>query len=326
MRAATLALLVVCGACASDSPGSGEPDASPATDTVSSDEQTADGTAPEPLTYTPCSLAEGVGGFTITLAEDYTGVSGQVLGGVVPKDVATVAVEAAECRLLEAPILFCDPPCVPGEACDKDGSCITYPESHSVGLVQVSGLKSPLEMDAKWGNHYTNPGTMEHPGFEEGAELSLVAAGGDFEAFALQGVGVRAMEALASTVTVRADEELELTWKPANDPGPTRIRIEMNINNHGANTAWISCDVEDTGSFAVSAELVSELFEKGVSGFPSIDLTRRSADSVTIGAGCVEFIVASTTGLSVDVEGVKSCTNDGQCPQGESCGVDLQCK
>ena len=50
-----------------------------------------------------------------------------------------------------------------------------------------------------------------------------------------------------------------------------------------------------------------------------------SAHSTQLEAGCVELIVRTDQDVSIDVAGVTSCTSDGQCGPGESCGADLQC-
>jgi hypothetical protein len=278
-----------------------------------------------PLLYNPCSTATKVGGFEVTLAEKYTGVSGQVLDGVVPAQVPELAQEEGECSLWVAKSLFCDPACVPGETCGESGSCIPYPESHSVGTVIIDGLIDPLTMEAKWGNHYTNPGTMAHPGYEDAALISLQATGGDFEPFALRGVGVQALEVSETSPEVVVGAGLTVSWLAAQEEPGVSIHLELNINNHGSSSAWIACDVTDSGTYTISSALIEALFDKGVSGFPSLAMTRQSVDSTTIGPGCVQLVVASAQALSVNVEGVTSCTSDAGCPNGQACGADLQC-
>ncbi|MEC9072149.1 MAG: hypothetical protein VX938_07210, partial [Myxococcota bacterium] len=279
-----------------------------------------------PLAYSPCSISERVGGFEITLAEDYTGVNGQVANGVVPGNVPEVVADAGDCALLQASALFCDPPCVPGETCGADGACIPYPENQTVGPVTVEGLKSPLVMEAKWGNYYTNPGTMEHPGYETGAELTLSAEGGDLQPFAARGLGVSPLQVTGGTVSVEDQEDVLVTWIPGEDQEAVRVHLELNINNHGTTSAWIACDVDDTGSALIPADLVSGLYAIGVSGFPSLEAERRSVESAQLSVGCVEFEVVSPASVPVEVGGVVSCTSDVQCPPGQSCGVDLQCQ
>jgi hypothetical protein len=323
------AALISVSACATD-PG-------PATDVnpdvnhdVSGDTVPVSDTTPPSveLTYNPCTVEDHVGGFQITLDEAYTGINGQVLDGIVPANIPDEVQVEGTCRLMKARILFCDPGCVPGETCGADGTCITYPASHPVGTVTVSGLKENVTMDAKWGNHYTNPGTLPHPGFDAGAKITLEAAGGDYEPFTLLGQGVTALEIPASNqnLVIVDNKDIELKWTPSSTDGPIKMRVEVNINNHGSTSAWIECEADDTGAFAVPGNLVTELKAVGVSGFPSIRLSRRSADSTSITPGCVQLLVASEHEYTVELEGLTSCTKDSQCPKGQSCGVDLSCQ
>jgi len=103
------------------------------------------------------------------------------------------------------------------------------------------------------------------------------------------------------------------------------VHVELNLNNHGSTSAWLTCDVPDTGSYALPAEVLEALYAIGVSGFPSLALSRRSADTATIALGCIDLTVLSEVSVSVEIDGIVSCTQDNQCPPGQSCGVDLAC-
>ena len=278
--------------------------------------------------YAPCSAATKVGGFTVTLAAAFTGVDGQVLDGVVPQNVPRELQTAGSCRLLGAPSLACSPPCAPGETCSESGACITYPQSHSVGTVTLTGLEVPVAMSPQYGNIYTNPAQLPHPGFIEGADIRLTATGGDYAPFTLSGQGIRPMEVAdaSKAVLVESGKSVDLSWKAPGLAGLARVHIELNINNHGTTAAWIACEAEDTGSFSIPAELVTALYDLGLSGGPTVVVTRRSADSTTIAAGCVQLLVSSELALEVEVPGLTSCTVDTDCPSGETCQTDLTCK
>jgi hypothetical protein len=279
-----------------------------------------------PLEYRTCPDDVRLGGFLVTLAEDYTGASGQVLDGVVPANVPELVQTEGPCRLMQARSLHCDPGCVPGEACSDAGDCIPYPERGSVGEVTILGLFEALSMEAKWGNTYTNQGSMVHPGYLAGAEIALTAEGGDFEPFELGGFGVEALEQSdGSEILIEAGAPIALLWDAPTVDGPVNVHIELNLNNHGSTSAWIACDVEDTGAFTLSSSLLDALYAIGVSGFPSMMMSRRSSDAVMIAQGCVEFMVHSDREVSVAISGVTSCTQDQQCPPGQSCGADLAC-
>lgn len=218
--------------------------------------------------YNPCSAATKVGGFTITLAEVFTGVNGQVLDGVVPQNVPKEVQTSGSCKLLSKPQLTCSPPCTPGQTCGTSGSCITYPQSLSVGTVTVSGLKAQLSMSPQYGNNYTNPSSLPHPGFSEGADIRLAASGGDTAAFTLSGQGIAPLVSSTKKVPVESGKSVDLTWTPPGAKGHARVHIELNINNHGSTSAWIACEAEDTGSFSIPEALVTALTGMGLSGGP----------------------------------------------------------
>jgi hypothetical protein len=278
-----------------------------------------------PLTYAPCPDAVHIGGFTLVLDDEYTGLSGAVADGVVPSNIAHLVAEEGPCRLLEKENLFCDPPCVPGETCGTEGACIPYPDNRDVGLVTVTGLVEPLEIEAKWGDNYNNPGTMAHPGFETGATIQLTAAGAELAGFQLQGYGVESLQVSGKSVSIGSEGASEVSWTAPAAASPAMIHLALNINNHGSTSAWIECDAEDSGSLTLPATLITELYAMGLSGFPSLNVTRQSVDSADLEPGCVQLAVTSIRALAVEVDGVTSCTQDNQCPPNQTCGVDLQC-
>jgi len=190
--------------------------------------------------------------------------------------------------------------------------------------VTVTGLKAPVSMTARAPVFfYTNTDPLEHPGFEAGAELGLEANGA--EPFALRGWGITALEVRTPSLPLARGTPARLEWGVPDDAGPARVHLNLNIANHGGTPAWIECEVPDTGAFEIPAELVEGLLDLGFSGFPSVALTRRTADSVSLGAGCVDLLVRSTVVLDVEIQGLVSCDAADQCPEGETCRVDLTC-
>ncbi len=280
------------------------------------------------LGYNPCDRAEKVGKFLIDLAEEYTGVEGEVLDGVVPQNNAETLLEDGECRLLGTRNLFCDPACIPPETCNEEGTCILHPESQSVGTVTVTGMKIDIVMEpAEYSSLYFNPSQIPHPGFDPGADIRLAAEGGDFDPFVLLGAGIGpvVVEDKEEEIPLESDEPLTLTWEAPSIEGPARMHIELNINHHGGTPKWIECDVADTGSFTITAEFITELVGLGLSGFPNVVLSRRTADSVEIAPGCVELIVATEIVLPIQVPGLVSCADDTDCSDGQICLGDLTC-
>ncbi|MDJ0761817.1 MAG: hypothetical protein QNJ97_02415 [Myxococcota bacterium] len=282
----------------------------------------------DPLSeYNACDPALKVGAFRVDLTESYTGVQGRVLDGVVPTDIPNIVEEMGACRLLEQPNYICDPACEAGEVCNSQGMCIPYPAGRDMGTVTVTGMKTTVTMSATAPTFfYTNPGSLPHPGYAEGANITLDATGSEEDPFVLRGQGVGFLSILTESFYIKKDTPIEVAWAlPAVPLGTARVRITLNLNNHGVSPKRIQCDTADTGSFSIPGDLITRLIDQGLSGFPTIGLSRHTADATQIAPGCVEFLVVSELSLPVEVEGVISCTDDGDCPQGQTCKDDLTC-
>ena len=278
------------------------------------------------LVYGACDPASRVGTFEVDLAEKFTGVQGQVFDGVVPSDILETLETEGDCRRARAPVYFCDPACAVGEACNAQGACVPYPVAHDVGLVTVTGLKDDVEMEAlPPANYYTNRDPLPHPGFLPGADIALAAAGGDYPPFRLRGWGVSALEVFSAEIVVEAGAVVPLTWATPSEAGPTRLRISLNVNGHGVTGSRIECEVPDTGAFTLPEPLVTALVNDGLSGFPTLALTRTTADSTDLPPGCVEFRVQSQRSIPVSIPGLVSCDGDEDCTPPETCQSDLTC-
>lgn len=279
------------------------------------------------LAYNPCDVADLVGSFRIQRALEYTGISGSVRNGTVPGDVPDVVMQSGECSLLTKPALFCDPPCGSGTTCSGDGSCIAYPTSQDVGTVTIEGLKVETVIEPSTTGFYTNPAqpALPHPGFEEGAAITLHAQGGVLEPFTLQGLGTTALELSSEELSVSADQPLSVSWTVADEPDEQRVLLKLEFNRHGGTPTWIECHAPDTGSFEIPAELVSELLALEISGWPMLTATRRTTDSAELSVGCVELQVYSEVTEFVEVEGIVSCDDQTPCPNDAPCTDNLVC-
>ncbi len=274
-----------------------------------------------------CPTAEHIGGFETALRDGFTSVQGTVANGVMPITIPDEVAAEGPCRLLAPPSLFCDPSCESGTTCDATGACIELPVNVSVGVVSVTGLKAPVEMTSSPPvYYYTNLDPLEHPGFDEGDVLQLVTSGDDeIERFSLDTRGVAPLSLAATSVVLDTDAPMTLEWAAPGDEGLATIHIDLNIAQHGGTPGWIECEVPDSGEFTVPVALTDQLLASGFSGYPSIAVTRRSADSVDTALGCVEWTVESQVVLPVEIPGLTSCSNNDDCPPGESCRADLTC-
>ena len=78
------------------------------------------------------------------------------------------------------------------------------------------------------------------------------------------------------------------------------------------------------GGLALAVVLVGAMLAAGVTGFPSGSITRRTADHAAAGAGCMDLTVASGRTVPVDVIGYTPCVSDAECPDGQTCDLELQ--
>jgi hypothetical protein len=280
------------------------------------------------LAYRPCALDERVGSFTIDLGDGFTAVKGAVKNSVVPSEVPELVGEEGVCRLYRTPNLFCDPPCSAGTTCGDAMACIPAPSNQSVGTVTVSGLAIPLEMMPSMVNAYANPATpaLPHPGFTEGAAITLEAAGGAYSPFELRGRGISALALENDEFVVAEGEPLSVSWAPPADSEGQVVRFTLEFNRHGGTPTWLECDAPDTGSFDIPASLLDELLSVEVSGWPTLSAARRTVDSTEISAGCVELRVVSAVTVDVELPGVTSCDSENPCPAPQMCQANLLCE
>ena len=85
------------------------------------------------------------------------------------------------------------------------------------------------------------------------------------------------------------------------------------------------CESPDSGSLDVSASLLDQLKELGLSGFPKIEVARRTMGSTDPPAQ-VDLVVESRVTKFLEIPGVTSCNGDGDCPGGQTCRPDFRCQ
>lgn len=270
-----------------------------------------------------CPLADRVGGFLFDMEASYSAFSGAVSDGVVPVTVLEQVGTEGDCVLLRRNNPFCDPLCSPGETCDFTGECIPYPTNHDVGVVSVTGLFDEVMVEPIPPTYSYFDTSLSHPAFEPGAALELTATGGDYAAFELHGNGVAMVEPLGDQLVLSTDEAVDIEWT-ASGTTNARLRLELNVDQHGLTPVSLVCDAEDDGSLEVSAQLVSDFLAFGVSGFPRAEYYLQTADSVTIEPGCVDLVVRSHATRQLSVSGHIPCDDPSDCPAGEHCNLAIQ--
>lgn len=285
-----------------------------------------DGMGGDGVASGPCAHDAHVGGFEAALQDQFTSVQGQIEDSVTPFRVPSVVASEGACTFYEPPALFCDPACEVGMTCGPNNTCQSQALAVSVGTVTVTGMKGDVEMNAQPPVYfYTNLGTLEHPGFDEGDHLVLVADGEvAVEPFALDAFGVAQLDVAADSVMLETDISIELAWTAPSVDG-SEVVLDLNIAQHGGNPGWVECIVPDTGAFTMPVALTNQLLAAGFSGFPSLVMTRRSVDSSDTAVGCVQWSAQTTEVLEVEIDGLISCSGDEDCPDPQTCQPDLTC-
>jgi hypothetical protein len=307
----TILMLSIVAGCFTD----GEDSATPPIDTATADQVSLDGL---------CPLVDRLGGFVLQSYEGYSIIDGSIADGVIPITVLTESTSIDDCTLWVKPNPFCDPACENGDACDLDDTCITFPESQDLGTVTMTGLDTEVALEPVPPGYSYFHTTLPHPAFQPDSLITLFTEQRAFEALKLHGFGVQDMVPSDDRWILYSGQDLAVTWEPADGEARSEITLSMNIDQHGITPATVICIFQDDGVGSVPTALIDELIVAGVTGFPSGTLRRRTADSVSVAGSCVDFEVSSPRGVDVRVDGFISCNSDRECPEGQTCNMEIQ--
>lgn len=262
----------------------------------------------------------------------FTSLLGKVYRDVLPESLIwEKQTEANGCTLYTPRIPFCDPAC--GVAiCVENDVCRASPASLNVGRVTVSGIKTEAGQTSftvdPIRNNYLTPGTVRlpFPAFNEGDTIDVTAAGGDLAPFKLSASGIAPLKMAGSgSYPLETGKPLELKWLPPTGNAVSRVQVKLDISHHGGTKGKIECDVPDNGALAIPAELVDQLRDLGVAGFPTVMVTRSSVGSTMTSGGRVDLRIYSYVESPVEIPGVISCSEDSECRRGAVCRDDRTC-
>lgn len=272
--------------------------------------------------YGYCPQETRVGGFFVQPEESWTTIQGTAADGVNDIDVFDVTATGGDCELWFPRSLFCDPGCGAGEVCSVDGTCAAAASNQDIGSVELLGLAGDVQMDAiQPVNVYSFSGDLPFPAFEAGDRVDLVVDG----ASVAVAFGIEDLQVLDASMALESGEDARMTWTPPTVDVDSRVRVTVDIANHGGVPAKIVCEAADDGELVVPAVLVDELLSIGWSGFPSVTLVRQSADTADMNGGCMDFAVRSLVALPVEIDGLISCSDNDDCPDDLTCQQDLTC-
>lgn len=280
------------------------------------------------------SSSEVVGRFNVSLNEARedlgtpasTTISGKVYDGATPAPyVAWALVSAANCTVYGIRVPFCEGGCS-NSVCAAENTCQPYPAPRSVGEVTLSGVKTVDGRDTvtllgKNESYRTGDGTtLAYPAFAEGDLVQLRATGGDGAAFTIEARGISALDVRVSSLTLSKTSAIELRWTGANASVGSAVSANLNLSHHGGSTGYLACEgVADTGALTIPPELVSQLIDLGVAGFPTLTVTRESIGYAATAKGRVALVLSSEFVRTLAVEGFTSCETDAECAPPERC-------
>ena len=277
----------------------------------------------------------------------YSQFAGAVYDKVDPSTVWTAAMTSGGCSLLTGPTFTCATKCVSPQICVAQDTCGDARAVASAGTVTLDGVGCPRPEAFMGASGYFDGLTdAAYPPAAPGAALSISAAGGASGAFTLHGEGLEPLAVPNGALTLVSGQALTVTWTPPASPEAGTIEIVVDAAHHGGTLARLECGaLPDTGTATIDGALVAALVSKGVAGFPTITITRRTVDSTSIAAGCVDFSVSSSVTNAITVcQSAGSCTmscncggssgngacsgaaSDVPCAQGTTCQADLTCK
>ncbi len=278
-----------------------------------------------------------VGAFQVALKKPtdeagFTSIAGRLFDGPSPANIGwEPGSEVDGCQLFEPRVPFCSPSCGGSAVCVEDDTCQDYPAAHSAGVVSVTGIRTEagentFEMSPIAENYQAPAGTtLAYPPFDEGDVVTLSAAGDYFAAFEIEARGIAPLS-LSTDDAIALDESAGavLAWSAPAD-ATTSVHVKLDISHHGGSKGKIECDVPDTGAVTIAPSLISELLGLGVSGYPTVVVSRENIGSAIIESGRVDLVISSSVERAVAIEGLTSCTGDADCPDGQTCQVDLKC-
>jgi Cys-rich repeat protein len=233
-----------------------------------------------------------------------------------------------DCLLITPRTPFCDPGC--GSAvCVEGGICMAYPKALGAGKVTVSGMKTQSGAGAFTMNPllgvYQPAGILfdDRPFTESDTVAVSVAGGNGVPAFSLRTRGLSIPEILDDSIILDG-RTVRVRWTPLDASARfSPMVITLDASHHGGIKGLVECVTEDDGETDIAGSLVTQLKELGLSGYPHIQLLRRSSGAAETQA--VNLTIEAWNLRYVTVPGLVSCTENAECPSGQTCQPDKKC-
>jgi hypothetical protein len=194
------------------------------------------------------------------------------------------------------------------------------------GLTTESGERQVSMPSAHWPPYYGSVYQFARPACREGEPVALSAAGGYYDAFAIETTCIAPLEVtIPEPVVVSRAEALELSWVPPAHEMSSRILVRLELTDEGGPAERLFCNLPDTGHYTLSTELITALMDLGVRGYPYLDLARTLYDYAAVDGGLIGFGSRSTWRAYLSVPGLISCMDRRDCPAPQTCNEEFRC-
>lgn len=180
------------------------------------------------------------------------------------------------------------------------GDCAFYPQADdtgvSAGVITVTGTTAPITATPGGAPPAVSYDAGELPDdlFEDGATLTITAAGADVPAFTGSVVAPAALAGVALPTEVSRAAPPTITWTAG---AADEMWIWMLGLGGGGHPRLLWCRVPDSGSYAVPADAVALLPTAVTQGI--VVLWRTGATPVTAGAWTVELVATHAVGTQL---------------------------
>ncbi len=245
----------------------------------------------------------------------------------------------AECALQVPDIPFCEPRCSNGATCVGEGVCAPQPTVFDLGAVSIEGLRrvdgatlSPLVPASTVFGQPTSlsiPGEqLRYPPFASGSTLQWnIAASSGLPPITMSMPTIDELRLTNSTHESAPNRPLDVRWEPPATPVPEgqRVLVSMDFTHHAGLRGAIHCETDDDGAMTIPAALVTGLHALGTAGWPALYVTRTIRRSATVAGARLVFEVKYEKEVYVTIEGLISCHEDAECPDGRRCRPNFTC-
>jgi hypothetical protein len=176
--------------------------------------------------------------------------------------------------------------------------CRPYPPHWNVGTITISGLNTAAAIQPDEYDNYVEQ-TLPADLFDEGAGITVSAAGGELGAFQLSATGLAPLDA-DSTVDLIAGQPTTISWTPGTVDARVQVFLRTGIHRPSPPGAAVFCEVDDSaGQIVIPATIVDAFRSAAMLNQQPCELMRYTRD-IQNPFGEVELRVANVVSLQLN--------------------------